>query len=94
MASRQVTIQNANGIHCRPSAIIIKEVKQLDANQVKIHHGDENCDPASILALMSMGLAKGDEVRVDVTGPKAERVADHVAELLERQFDFPPKDEQ
>lgn len=93
MASRQVTIQNDNGIHCRPSALIIKEVQQHAENQVTLQHGDSQCDPGSILSLMSMGLSKGDQVRVEVTGPEAERVADRMAELLERHFDFPPQSE-
>lgn len=93
MVSRQVIIQNENGIHCRPSAAILKEVQRHGENQVTLHHGESQCNPGSILALMSLGLAKGDEVRVDVTGPKAEQVADQIAKLLEREFDFPPEHE-
>ena len=91
MASRQTTIQNENGIHCRPAALIIKELQKHPDHQVVLHRNGDQCNPGSILALMSMGLSMGESVRVEVTGPDAERVADCVAELLSRNFDFPPR---
>lgn len=88
MVTRHTTIQNEFGIHCRPSAVIIKAVRNYKGRLIVRFLGDE-CDPRSILGLMSLGLKKGDEIEIEVSGEDAERVADELAELFARQFDFP-----
>ena len=89
MAERRATIQNINGIHCRPSAVIIKEVHAFPGHTAHVQCGDRACDPCSILGLMSMGLAKGEVVTIEVEGPDAETFADHLVDLLSRCYDFP-----
>jgi len=90
MVHREVTISNENGIHCRPSAAIMKYLHKVQECSVTLHSGGLSCDARSILGLMSMGLAKGDVVRIDVEGPDTDSVADELATLFSTNFDFPP----
>ncbi len=91
MVERQATIRNAQGIHCRPSAEIIKVVESY-GGQVTVGSPEGDCDPRSILALMALGLEQGTPITISVEGDNEEEMADALVELFERHFDFPPRE--
>lgn len=86
------TIQNEAGIHCRPSAEIVK-VARTFPGEISVSCGDLRCDPRSVLALMAMGLARGTRVKITVSGDGEEAFARKLVELFERRYDFPPRKE-
>ena len=89
MVERTVTVRNAHGIHCRPSALIIKEVAGYGgAMHVVAQHGET--DLRSIFGLLSLGLEQGAVLTVRVTGPDEATQCARLAELFEHHFDFPP----
>jgi len=92
MVERTATIQNAQGIHCRPSAVIVKAMQGFEG-EVRILTDEGDCDPRSIMALLALGLQPGTRVRVEVEGDGEEAVAQQLVELLETHFDFPPRTE-
>jgi phosphocarrier protein HPr len=83
-------VQNAQGIHCRPSAVIIKEVHEYPGHIVVSAHG-QTCDLRSVIGLLALGLQKDSEVRIQVSGPNEEALCKRLAELFATQFDFPPR---
>jgi len=91
MTERSAIIRNEAGIHCRPSAVILKEVKQY-AGEVVVcsEFGETRLD--SVMSLLSLGLDEGREIRIRVSGPDEEKVADRMVELFEYNFDFPPRE--
>ena len=91
MVEKTVTIQNRDGIHCRPSSAILTAVAEFPKTSFKIicDHGDS--DLSSILSLLSLGLQKGDEVLITAEGENAEIACKRVADLFEFEFDFPPR---
>lgn len=90
MVSRKVTIRNAHGIHCRPSAMIVKECAKF-ASHLTINNGSGDANPKSIIGIISLGLAEGDEVTISANGPDEQAACKRLAELLETHFDFPPR---
>lgn len=88
MFETTVTVRNPQGIHCRPSAIIVKEVRNFKGT-IGVSSGDRVCDPRSILGLIALGLAAGDSVRIVVEGPAEQKVGKTLATLFARKFDFP-----
>ena len=84
-------VQNAQGIHCRPSAVIIKEVQEYPGQICVTAHG-QTCDLHSVIGLLALGLQKDSEVHIQVTGPDEEAVCRRLAELFATQFDFPPRE--
>lgn len=85
------TIKNSAGIHCRPSALIIKAAAGYPGT---IHvespaHG--SCTLRSVLDLISMGLEQGAQVTLRVEGPDEEAFGRQLADLFETEFDFPPQ---
>ena len=84
----QATIQNEHGIHCRPSALIIRSIGDYEG-QIIVSCECGSSNPRSMLGLMSLGLAKGTPIRIEVEGPDEESMAQRLKELFETHFDFP-----
>lgn len=85
----QAIIQNEAGIHCRPTAVIIKTIGQYEG-RIEIINAEGRSDPRSMLGLMSLCLVKGTAVTIEVEGPDEERWANKLKDLFEFHFDFPP----
>jgi phosphocarrier protein len=91
MFETTATIRNTMGIHCRPSAEIVKAVRNY-RGRIRVWNDDGECDPRSVVGLLSMALQEGARVRIAVEGEDEAETARMLAELFERQFDFPPLD--
>lgn len=89
MAQERAVVKNQQGIHCRPSAVIVKALKSYEGS-ISVNTEQGQCDPRSIMALLSLGLQKGSAVEVNVDGPDADKTCRLVVELFETEFDFPP----
>ncbi|OQA23879.1 MAG: Phosphocarrier protein HPr [Verrucomicrobia bacterium ADurb.Bin345] len=92
MVEMPATIRNANGIHCRPSAIIAKEAMHY-RGEIQVVTDAGVCDPRSVMALITMGLHEGAKVLIRVTGPGERECCKKFVEIFQRHFDFPPLDE-
>ncbi|MGW1676354.1 HPr family phosphocarrier protein [Saccharopolyspora sp. NPDC002376] len=87
MFERRVTVASKVGLHARPAALV---AKAASAQPVKItirKDGAEPVEAGSILGLMTLGAAFGDEVVLEATGDGAEAALDHVAQLVASDLD-------
>lgn len=91
MVERVATIHNRDGIHCRPSSAILTAVGEFPGTEFMVTCDRGESDLCSILSLLSLGLQKGDEVSIQVTGPNEEAACKRIADLFEFEFDFPPR---
>ena len=89
MQIRHAIIANSQGIHCRPSAVIVKEFMGY-AGTIRITNGSGSCDVSSVMQLLSLELHQGCKVKIDVMGADEAAVADRLVELFQTHFDFPP----
>lgn len=89
MYTANATIQNAAGIHCRPSAILVKEGSAYEGS-IHIRAQSGTCDLTSALDLIMLGLEPGAKVTIEVSGPDEEAFCLKLAALFEHHFDFPP----
>lgn len=90
MIERTATIRNSAGIHCRPSAAIVKALQGYDG-RVDVVCGDSECAPLSVMGLLQLELQCGTTVTVRVSGGDEAATCDRVVALFETQFDFPPR---
>ena len=89
MTTAYATVRNEYGIHCRPSAVIVKECQSYPGTiRVETELGDEG-DAKNLMALMGLGISCGTDVTIKVEGPDEEAMAQKMVELFERNFDFP-----
>lgn len=89
MIEKRAIVRNEQGIHCRPSAMIVRFVDSYEGEiRVRAERGETSL--RSILELMSMELYPGVEVTIQVSGPDEEEFCHDLVALFETHFDFPP----
>ncbi len=84
--TRAVIVTNPHGLHARPAVVIVKTVREYDA-QVTIRRGNQIVDAASILDLMSLGASQGTELVLSAKGRQAEEVLDALTHLFDAEFE-------
>ncbi|MDO5344119.1 MAG: HPr family phosphocarrier protein [Lachnospiraceae bacterium] len=55
------TITDEIGLHARPAGALVKLVKESDG-AVTISKGEKSADASRLMAIMGLGIRKGDEV--------------------------------
>lgn len=84
---RKVTITNQRGLHARASAKFVGLVANLpNGNAVRVIRDGNEAAGGSILGLMMLGAAKGDEIEIVTTGPDAASALDSLCTLVEDRF--------
>jgi phosphotransferase system HPr (HPr) family protein len=90
MIEATAVVQNEAGIHCRPSAILVKEGSAYPG-KILVTAESGTCTLTSALELIMLGLEPGAQVNIQVTGPDEERYCQKLVGLFETHFDFPPQ---
>jgi phosphocarrier protein len=84
---RQLTVVNERGLHARASAKFVGAVAELsDATSVRVAKDGNEAAGGSILGLMMLGAAIGDEITLIVSGDDAENVMNDLAAIVEDGF--------
>lgn len=90
MTINKAKINNNAGIHVRPSGVIFGEIGTY-AGRIDLTINNTTVELNSVMSLLTLGLMKDDEVEISVSGSNEEKVCLQVKELLERIYDFPPR---
>ena len=84
---QSVTIVNKRGLHARASAKFVGAVAALDGStRVRVAKDGTEAAGGSILGLMMLGAAKGDNVELIVEGENADQVLADLVSLIEGGF--------
>jgi phosphocarrier protein len=84
---KTITIVNKRGLHARASAKFVGAVSALpEATHVRVAKDGNEAAGGSILGLMMLGAAKGDDVELIVSGDNADSVGGELAALIEDGF--------
>jgi len=90
MTEEKAVVQNAQGIHCRPSALIVKHASEYPG-QIRVIGAHGETSLRSIMELMTLELYPQSEVVIQVEGPDEQRVCRELVALFQTHFDFPPE---
>ena len=82
---RDVRIANQRGLHARASAKFVSMASGIDAIIEVEKDGNRVCG-TSIMGLMMLGAAMGDQITIHVDGLYAEQALEKLAELVESRF--------
>ena len=74
MRTFEYTITDEVGIHARPAGILVKEAKSYDS-VIKVTKDGKSAEAKKLMALMGLGVKKGDTVTVSVEGGDEDTVA-------------------
>lgn len=96
---RELTIQNAKGLHARAAAKFVKVVNSFEA-EVKVTRVGSSAatlfeeqddywaaSGGSVLGMLTLGAEKGATIRLEACGEEAEKLLAALEELITRKFD-------
>ena len=78
-------IKNEHGLHARPSAVLVNEVKKYNAS-VAVQNLDRHSQLVSAKSLMkivALGVVKGTRLRFVATGDEAQQAIDGISAVIE-----------
>ncbi len=76
------TIQNPSGLHARPASLFVQKATAYPC-EVQITKGGKTVNGKSIMGLMSLAIAKGDEITLEVKGDREQEALEELGKLLE-----------
>jgi phosphoenolpyruvate-protein phosphotransferase/dihydroxyacetone kinase phosphotransfer subunit len=85
------TVGNPHGLHARPAARLVGEVRRLDAT-VTVRNVTTGSGPVpadSLSRVATLGALQGHVVEIAASGRQAQAALDHVLALARRRFDEP-----
>ncbi|MCR5585917.1 MAG: HPr family phosphocarrier protein [Lachnospiraceae bacterium] len=85
MKSFDYVITDEVGIHARPAGLLARAVKALGAT-VTITKGDKSADATRLMALMGMGIKKGDTITVSVEGDNEDAAAEEIEKFFKENL--------
>ena len=83
--SREVAITNKRGLHARASAKFVALASELDS-EIEVEKDGNSVCGTSIMGLMMLGAAMGDNIIIHCSGPHAEQALEKLAALVEDRF--------
>src|SRR3954447_11624192 len=83
------TVENPHGLHARPAARLVSEVRGLDASvQLRTLSTGVGPVPAGSLSrVATLAALSGHQVEVRASGPQAQEAVEHLLTLARRRFD-------
>lgn len=85
MKSFDYVITDEVGIHARPAGLLVKEAKSYDS-VIRITKDGKSAEARKLMALMGLGVKKGDTVTVSVEGGDEEAVAAKMEEFFKNNL--------
>lgn len=82
---KTVVIKNATGLHARPAGMFVKKASEFTST-VEVLAKGKTVNAKSIMGIMSLGLAKGDELTISAKGEDEETAVNTLVELIESGF--------
>jgi phosphocarrier protein len=84
-ATKDLTIENRNGLHARPAALFVKTSSRFRA-EVWVEKDGERVNGKSIMGLMMLAAGKGSVLRVTAVGDDAGIVLTELEQLISARF--------
>lgn len=81
MIKKQIMIKIPNGLEARPVALLVQVASQYES-EIYVECEEKKVNAKSIMGMMSLGLASGEEVTVIVDGPDEEEAIKSIEKYL------------
>lgn len=78
---RDFIITNEHGIHARPATTLVQHANRYKSD-ITVTCGDVTIDLKSIMALLSLGVSRGNLIRVHINGPDETEAMKDVSDLI------------
>lgn len=82
---KTVKILNEEGLHARPAGVFVKTASQF-LSEIKIEVNGKRSNAKSIMNLLSLGLKKGNEVKIIANGADEKEAIEALVDLVNSRF--------
>ena len=79
---KRVVVRKTHGLHARPATIFVQLANKFDS-AVKVEKDGEVVDGKSIIAILSLGVNSGMDIKLIVEGEDAAEAVDDLKNFLE-----------
>ncbi len=86
MAHQTVRLKNLRGLHARATSLFVKTADPFNCD-IRVTKGDLTVSGKSIMGLMMLAAALGEDIEIKTTGPDAEAALQTLVDLVNRKFD-------
>ena len=77
MSRKEVVVQIAGGLEARPIAVLVQVASQYESS-IYLEAGDKRVNAKSIMGMMSLSLAEGEELTVVTEGDDEKKAAEGI----------------
>ncbi|QHQ60722.1 HPr family phosphocarrier protein [Anaerocolumna sedimenticola] len=81
MVTKKILIKIPTGLEARPVALLVQVASQYESN-IYVECDEKKVNAKSIMGMMSLGLAAGEEVIVSADGPDEEVAMENIEKYL------------
>ena len=81
MIKKPIIIQLASGLEPRPVAVLVQVASQYNS-KIYVEDGDRKVNAKSIMGMMTLGLAAGEDVLVSADGTDEEAAIEGIEKFL------------
>jgi phosphotransferase system HPr (HPr) family protein len=81
MVTKKILIKIPTGLEARPVALLVQVASQYESN-IYVECEEKRVNAKSIMGMMSLGLAAGEEVTVSADGSDEEVAMDNIEKYL------------
>lgn len=81
MVTKRITIKIPTGLEARPVALLVQVASRYESS-VFVECEDKKVNAKSIMGMMSLGIAAGEEVTVTANGPDEEEAIENIEKYL------------
>lgn len=85
MKSFQYVVKDELGIHARPAGLLVKEAKNF-TSKIMVKSGDKEADATRLMAVMALGVKKGNSVTVTAEGADEDAAIAGIKKFFEAQL--------
>jgi phosphocarrier protein len=82
----EIIVNNPHGLHARPAALLVQIASKFDSS-VMLEKNGELVDAKSIIAILSLGINKGMQIKLIVDGLDAKEAFNELKNFLQKSND-------
>ena len=85
MKKFEYRVQDEVGMHARPAGMLVKEAKNYDS-KIVIKANKKSAEATKLIALMGLGIKKGHNIEVEITGVDEEKAYEGIKSFFENNL--------
>ncbi|MDD6232191.1 HPr family phosphocarrier protein [Frisingicoccus sp.] len=84
MISKSMTINIQKGLEARPVALLVQVASQYESS-IYVEIQEKKVNAKSIMGMMSLGLAEGEQITIIANGPDEEEAVNAIDKYISKQ---------